>query len=336
MFQATRGAATVFVTIQHNVTKPGNDTVPLRRQSMFDVQYTNGCKDLCGLFFYFLCWIVFQAVIQEYILDKINRKFHMSKTKTSKFNDSGNMLPFFIASVGLGIDLLIKENFFPKLQEIWTGYPHTEFSFMVKLFFLLQISYWLHMFPELFFMKTRKEEIFEKLSHYTLYTVFISAAYIMNFTKVALILLVVHYIPQIVFHVSRIVHCAGKTEFSQIGFMVWSILFVAARLITIILAILTFWFGLGLADQASFNIAAGNYNTQTIRLACLQAVILVEAWMAWNFIVFQVKRFRECSNSAQRKNRQEKKKGKKDKKSKDDTDADAVQNGSPKAGLKQE
>ena len=72
------------------------------------------------------------------------------------------------------------------------------------------------------------------------------------------------------------------------------------------------------------------------RLACLQAVILVEAWMAWNFIVFQVKRFRECSNSAQRKNRQEKKKGKKDKKSKDDTDADAVQNGSPKAGLKQE
>ena len=27
---------------------------------------------------------------------------------------------------------------------------------MLKLFFLLQIAYWLHMFPELYFMKARK------------------------------------------------------------------------------------------------------------------------------------------------------------------------------------
>lgn len=51
--------------------------------------------------------------------------------------------------------------------------------------------------------------------------------------------------------------------------------------------------------------------------------------------MFQVKRYREQSSIAQKKNRQDlKKKGKKEKKAKED--GDAVQNGSPKAGLKED
>ncbi|XP_065063105.1 translocating chain-associated membrane protein 1-like 1 [Rhopilema esculentum] len=333
MLQATRNAASLFIAVQHNVTQNANDSTDA--SAALNVLYNNGWKDLCGIFFQMLCWIVVQAVIQEYVLDKVNRKLHMSKTKTSKFNDSGNMLPIFIASIGVGIDLIMKENLIPKIQSLWTGYPHTEMSFMLKLFFMLQVAYWLHMFPELYFMKTRKEEIPQKVTHYSLYMVFISAAYVMNFTRIALVLLVVHYIPEVVFHASRILHCLGMFEIAQYGFTVWSILFVPARLITITLSILTFWFGLGKADQSAFSIASGNFNNPTFRLACLLAVILVQAWMAWNFITFQVKRYRERSAVTQKKSRQDqKKKGKKEKKSKDD--GDAVQNGSPKPRLKED
>jgi len=332
MFQGTRNAASVFIAIQHNVTQNASDSSNVRA---LDVLYTNGWKDLCGIIFQMLCWVVVQAVIQEYVLDKINRKLHMSKTKTSKFNDSGNMLPVFIASVVVGIDLIMKENLIPKIQEMWTGYPHTEMSFMLKLFFLLQISYWIHMFPELYFMKARKEDIPEKLAHYSLYLAFISAAYVMNFTRIALVLLVVHFISQAVFHISRILHCAGKSEIAQHAFTLWSCLFVFARLITISLAILTFWFGLGRAEQATGGMASGNFNNPTIRLACLLAVVLMQAWMSWNFIMFQVKRYRERASIVQRKSRQEqKKKGKKEKKGKDDHET--VQNGSPKAGIKED
>ena len=40
----------------------------------------------------------------------------MSKTKTSKFNDSGNMLPVFIASVVVGVDLIMKASFDAQLS----------------------------------------------------------------------------------------------------------------------------------------------------------------------------------------------------------------------------
>lgn len=33
------------------------------------VNYSNGWRDLCTIFFYSMCWIVVHAVIQEYILD---------------------------------------------------------------------------------------------------------------------------------------------------------------------------------------------------------------------------------------------------------------------------
>ena len=48
----------------------------------------------------------------------------------------------------------------------------------------------------------------------------LSYAFLSNsFTRIALVLLVVHYISQAVFHTSRILHCAGKSEVAQHGYV---------------------------------------------------------------------------------------------------------------------
>ena len=46
-------------------------------------------QDLPAIFFYLLIAIVMHQIIQEYLLDRVNRKFHMSKVKHAKFNESG-------------------------------------------------------------------------------------------------------------------------------------------------------------------------------------------------------------------------------------------------------
>ncbi|CAB1341221.1 unnamed protein product [Coregonus sp. 'balchen'] len=50
--------------------------------------FHHGLKDLATVFFYMMVAIIMHAIIQEYVLDKINRKMHFSKTKHSKFNES--------------------------------------------------------------------------------------------------------------------------------------------------------------------------------------------------------------------------------------------------------
>lgn len=40
----------------------------------------------------------------------------------------------------------------------WAGYPeaHSVMEWSVKLFYILQIAYWIHVFPELYLTKTKK------------------------------------------------------------------------------------------------------------------------------------------------------------------------------------
>jgi len=288
MFQTTQPLAQVFIAAQYNVTHEVDGKVDA-------INYSFGWKDLCTVCFYTLCWIVAHAIVQEYILDKFNKRLHLSKTKHSKFNDSGNMLPFYILSIGVAVDQVQKLELFQNFSKLWEDYPVQQMSFMVKFYFILQIAYWLHCFPELYFMKTRREEIQEKVITYTLYLVFIVGCYVCSGTHIGLILLAIHYIPEAVFNMARIIHCAGKTEIYQHAFLLWAVTFVLARIATVSITIVIVWFGLGRHDISKIDMASGNFNTQSFRISWVAAIILVQAWMAWIFIKYQVRRYRESS-----------------------------------------
>merc|ERR1712029_696849 len=115
-------------------------------------------------------------------------------------------------------------------------------------------------------------------------------------TRLSLILLVVHYLAEVVFHTCRILAYAEKTSISSKLYKLGDLLFVLARLSSVILTVLTFWYGLAQApmEQQVVDMAAGNFNTGLFRLNALVAVCLLQAWLMWNFIMFQVKRAREA------------------------------------------
>lgn len=329
MFTSTQPLSQVFVAAQHNVTKP------VTEGQEPTIMYNTGMKDICTILFYTCCWIVVQAIIQEYILDKFSRRFHMSKTKHSKFNDSGNLLPFFLLSIGVGIDLITKNETFPHFSKLWDNYPQTEMSFTVKFYFVLQIAYWLHCFPELYFMKTRKEEYPTKMTMYAMYLAFIIPTYIMSGSQIALLLLSIHYVPEAIFHATRLIHCAGKQDLARHGFLFWAVSFVLARLATISLTILIIGFGMVKAEVQYIDYPSGNYNTRLLRWTWVAAIVLNQAWMAYNFIVFQMKRYREKAHELSVKKSRETKSLVDKKKTKRDTpkkSEETVQNGgSPRA-----
>merc|ERR1712179_633819 len=132
----------------------------------------------------------------------------------------------------------------------------------------------------------------------TLYLIFITASYMFRFTRLSLVLLVVHYLAEVVFHTCRILAYAEKTSISSKLYKLGDLLFVLARLSSVILTVLTFWYGLAQApmEQQVVDMAAGNFNTGLFRLNALVAVCLLQAWLMWNFIMFQVKRMREAKS----------------------------------------
>lgn len=230
----------------------------------------------------------------------MNRRLHLSKTKHSKFNESGQLAAFYLFSFIWGCSILTAEDFATNPTFLWEGYPHTRMVFQVKFFYICQIAYWLHALPELYFQKVRKEDIPRQLYYICLYVVHITGAYVLNLHRLGLVLLVPHYLVELLFHASRLFYFSDENK--QKGFTLWALLFVIARLLTLTLSVLTFGFGLPRTENQGFSLAEGNFNVLTIRMTCLAAICLTQAWMMWKFINFQLKKWREHSqNQASKK-----------------------------------
>ncbi|XP_054712433.1 translocating chain-associated membrane protein 1-like 1 isoform X2 [Uloborus diversus] len=309
LFQVTAPLASIFVVMHHNVTE-GLDPNDI-------VLYTYGRQDACVITFYFLIAIVMHAILQEYALDKLNRKLHLSKVKHSKFNESGQLLIFYLISLIWGGDIILREGYLLNISQLWQDYPHNEMTFMFKFYFIVQLAYWLHCYPELYFQKVKKDEMKPRIIYTTLYLVFLTAAYVLNFTRIAICLSVLHYVVESIFHTSRLLYFAERSRAASYGFTVWNVLFVLVRLGSISLSVLTFWYGLAKQQVTpAMDIVTGNFNTQLIRINCLVAVFLLQAWMMWNFINFHMKRLRE--RAAQAASSKKKALAKKEKKQKKD------------------
>ena len=146
-----------------------------------------GIKDYCAIFFYTLTCIIVHAIIQEFLLDvsvfsllfwesfkiinnffalqKISKKLHLSKFKLSLFNESGQLIAFYLLSFVWGAYVIMKEGYFGKLSLLWEGFPDHPMTFLHKFFFIIQMAYYLHMLPELYFQKVKKEEQQSKIVH---------------------------------------------------------------------------------------------------------------------------------------------------------------------------
>ncbi|CDS42288.1 translocation associated membrane protein [Echinococcus multilocularis] len=279
LFPGPSRAASLFVAMQHNASNE-------RVDSMSDVLYTTGRYDLLAVFFYTLICIIVHAVIQEYILDKMSKKLHLPRFMQSKFNESGQLLFFYVFSVYWAVYALINERFLTSLDGLWSGYPHAVMPFWIKVFFIVQISYWVHNFPELYFQKVKKSEMTNRVFYSSLFLIGVSAGYFMNFSKLAMILVILHYVTDSFFHFSRLMKLYGHVAAVNFGFAVYNGLYIVSRIMCSVLAFLTFYI-------PTMNIVSGNFNTWIIRLNCMMFVLLTQAHMVWTFINYHFTKMRE-------------------------------------------
>uniref|UniRef100_A0A8D0FAA3 Translocation associated membrane protein 2 n=1 Tax=Strix occidentalis caurina TaxID=311401 RepID=A0A8D0FAA3_STROC len=227
---------------------------------------------------------------------KINRRLHLSKVKHSKFNESGQLVAFHLTSAC--IFSLFQEGYISNPRSLWENYPHVYLPFQVKFFYLCQLAYWLHALPELYFQKVRKEEIPRQLRCIALYLVHIAGAYLLNLTRLGLILLLLQYLAEFFFHMARLVYFTDENN--EKLFNVWAVVFVVTRLFTLTLYILVMGFGLPRVENQTLDPERGNFfsflfNNILFRMSVLLLVCLFQASVMWRFIHFQLRRWREPS-----------------------------------------
>ncbi|XP_011499145.1 PREDICTED: translocating chain-associated membrane protein 1-like 1 [Ceratosolen solmsi marchali] len=328
MVQVTSPWAYTFIAIHHNVSSLISIDGTLPPQP---TKYTTGWKDPCAIFFYFLITIIMHAVIQEYIFDKISKRLRLSKSKLSKFNESSQLVVFYALSVIWGMDIVIREHFVFNVPALWMDYP-APMSFSLKLFFIGQLAYWFHCYPELYFQRAKKEEIPNRVFQATVGVIYTLGAYILNYQHVGIILLILHHVGEGLLHSARLIHFVDQKEkASKASFYVANSMFVIARILTVLISALVFVYGLNQIDS-TLNCAEGNFNIPAVRYSALAAVLVLQFYMLYVFLQYQKKRAREnevfvVSKVKVLKQKQKKKEtSKKSGGSEDDEQHDADQN----------
>ncbi|XP_035788848.1 translocating chain-associated membrane protein 1-like [Anopheles albimanus] len=285
MLQPTQSLASTFIALRHNVS--GADPT---QENPMGVQYlyTSGWKDACAVFFYTLICIIMHAVLQEYALDKISKKLHLSKFKLSRFNESGQLVVFYAMSFLWGLDLIVREQYFGNLQRLWEGYPEHPMIFLHKLFFIIQLAYYAHMLPELYFQKVKRDEQKPKIQHALGGLFVIGTAYFLDFQRIALVLLTLHYFCEFISHSFQLINIFDKEEKFVKLRLIHNVLFILTRFATMVLAFLTLFYSID-------NI------TQTTRALMLSMIFGLQGYLIFDFISNVLRTKRESSSEERTK-----------------------------------
>lgn len=315
--QITNPLASSIIFVQYNKTVKVNEetldtpTLRLDNKPIPQTFYQHGWRDLLNIAFYSLVWIIIHALLQEYIWEKTSKRLRLSKLKLSKYYDSGSLVVFYLVSVVWGIDHIIKAGYVFRPQLLWEQYPHSDMPLSLKFYMLTQMAFWLHCYPELYFMKTKKEKIYSKIVLYTSSLLMIGGAYFMQLQRLAVVLLVLHYCVEFLFHACRLLHYYGKDDIAIPGFNLWRLLFIIVRIVTVLISVVTLWFGLDAVNKelARQKMEAPATPTSTegeegvvsepptpgidftewpYRVSGLFFIVLLQLWIGWTFINYQM------------------------------------------------
>lgn len=240
MMQATSALASIFIVMGHNATDP---TDAATRNEPF--LYESGWRDGPAVFFYTLICIIMHAILQEYVLDKVSKKLHLSKFKLSRFNESGQLVVFYLISFLWGAEVMIREKYAENMSKLWVDYPNHPMTFLHKLYFIIQLAYYLHMLPELYFQKIKKDEQPPKMQHSIAGALIIGFFYFFAYRRIAIVLLTLHYFSEFVSHTFGLLEVFDKDE-KYVRFRIFNnIIFLITAFSTLVLSFLTFFTGIG-------------------------------------------------------------------------------------------
>lgn len=150
-----------------------------------------------------------------------------------------------------GLDVIFREKYLGNFSKLWDDFPNHPMSFLHKLFFIIQLSYYLHMLPELYFQKIKKEEQQSKIIHSIVGFSIIAVGYVLGFQRVSVVLLSMHYFSEFVSHTFLLVDIFDREEKLSKLRLLNNFLFVATRFGTMVLAFLVLFYGIGNTEHAS-------------------------------------------------------------------------------------
>ncbi|KAM7143280.1 translocating chain-associated membrane protein 1-like 1 [Molossus nigricans] len=289
LFERTAEASFVFLTLQHGVPAPAEAPPPRAR-------YRYGARDLATVFFYSLVAVLVHATLQEYVLDRVARRLQLPRARQGRFHEAGQLGAFYLVSCVWGAAVLLAEGCLAEPARLWRAPPAT-MTFRTKLFYVAQLAYWCHAVPELYFQRTRPQDLPRQLVYIGLHLFHIAGAYLLYLHHLGLLLLTMHYVVELLTHVRHLVHLGDGRP--PRGAALWAVAFILGRLGTLVVSVLTVGLHLAGGQARNLDAATGDVSVLAAKIAVLLSSCTIQAYVTWDLCSAQLQRWLEGDTTLQ-------------------------------------
>ncbi|WFD20609.1 sphingosine N-acyltransferase [Malassezia caprae] len=162
------------------------------------IRFGKGVLDVCFMAYYVIVFSFLRQTITESIFKPLAARWGIkSPNKQTRFAEQGYALTYWGSTSIVGLYVMsFQDSWWYNLEHLWYQYPHWQMRPELKLYYLLQASYWLQQaFVMLLGLERPRKDYYELVAHHLVTLWLIGWSYFINLTMIGTTVFVCMDIP---------------------------------------------------------------------------------------------------------------------------------------------
>ena len=168
-----------LLLLSNQVPRHPDDPVSVTR-------YAKSYRDILFVLFYTIVFSFLRQFITLHVLQPLAVKIGTKPKKIPRFLEQAYTFLYFLASGSIGIWVMYQEpTWWYRTEHFWLGYPHWDMKYHIKLYYLLQTSYWLQQMLVLILRLEKPRKDFNELVMHHIVTLWLILwSYLINLSMI--------------------------------------------------------------------------------------------------------------------------------------------------------
>ncbi|CDU26357.1 related to longevity-assurance protein LAG1 [Sporisorium scitamineum] len=216
-----------------------------RSTDSHQARYQKGYNDLLFLVFYVIVFSFLRQSTTLYIFKPFAKRWGIkSESKQARFTEQGYAVLYWGSAAALGLYVMsFQDSWWFNLEHLWLKYPHWQMRSELKLYYLLQFSFWLQQaLVMLLRLEKPRKDYYELIAHHLVTLWLIGWSYLINLTMIGTTVFVCMDIPDTWLGLSKALNYMGLDKITTVIFAFFMLIWTYFRLYLSAVTLHSVWY----------------------------------------------------------------------------------------------
>jgi ceramide synthetase len=129
-----------------------------------------------------------------------------------------------------GMAILNYEDWPLETKYFWINYPFHPFSVFFRIYYIFEVSFYIHQAIILFFFDYKRKDYYELVTHHLVTIALIGISFILRHFRIGLVILLIHDASDIFLYLAKIFHYLQRVKHTDLTFGTFAFVFLITRL----------------------------------------------------------------------------------------------------------